>query len=87
MDPWPSGPHVQGDLASYEKRTDHPSNGNGKPYDEMLVEPSNGLTDIRPPFVGFYEIVKLEVFERITLSDTSFRPLVDVDKGRVRVDP
>ena len=53
----------------------------------MLVKPSNGLTDIRPPFVGFYEIMKLEVFKRIALSDTSFRPPVNVDKGWVGIDP
>ena len=53
----------------------------------MLVKPSNGLTDIRPPFVGFHEVMKLEVFKRIALSDTSFRPLVNVDKRRVWVYP
>ena len=53
----------------------------------MLVEPSSDLTNIRPPFVGFYKVVKLEVFERIALSETTFRPLIDVNEGWVRVDP
>ena len=53
----------------------------------MLVQPSNGLTDIRPPFVGFHKIVKLEVLERIALSDTSLGPLINIDKVWVGVKP
>ena len=51
----------------------------------MLIEPSNGLTDIHPPFVGFNEVVKMKVLERVALSDASFRPLVDIDKRGVGV--
>ena len=53
----------------------------------MLVESSNDLTNIRPPFVSFHKVVKLEIFKRIALSDTPFGPLVNVDKGRVGVYP
>ena len=31
--------------------------------------------------------MELKVFERVTLSDTPFRPLINVDKGRVGVGP
>jgi hypothetical protein len=51
-----------------------------KPYDEMLVKIISDLTDIRPPFVGLHEVMKLEVLERITLDRATFGPLVYVDK-------
>ena len=35
------------------------------------------------PFVGFHEVMKLEVLERVALSNTPLRPLVNIDKGRV----
>jgi hypothetical protein len=53
----------------------------------MLVESSNDLTDIRPPFVGFHKVMKLEVLERVTLNRATFGPLIHVDKGRVRGGP
>ena len=87
MDPWPSGPHVRGDLVSSDRRTGHPSNDNEKPYDKMLVKSLNDLTNIRPPFVSLHKILELEILEHIALSDTSFGPLIDVDKGWVGVGP
>ena len=53
----------------------------------MLVGSSNDLTDIRPPFVGLHEIVKLKVFERIALCDTTFGPSIHIDKGWVGIKP
>jgi hypothetical protein len=85
-DPWSSGPLAQGDLASYDSRTGHPSDDDEKPYDEMLVESSNDLTDIRPPFVGLHKVMELEVLERITLNRATFGPLIHATKDGYGAD-